>query len=419
MHQHVMLLQLAVILGLVHILRQYRPIGMVGTPSISMGLSLVLGSAVPIFAPTLHHNLFPEPPEWLGFFSTIVVLALGAYAGKEIDLKLIMSSGKKAWALMNISTIGPMLAALPIAILLVSVPNDFIVSGANKGAVILGICGIVALKALPVMISYLKSARLENTPMGRLCLAAASYDDMLFYVVILPIISGLSVNGGFFGVIEALVMTGAFIALMFLVRFGLKILPTSLQSTAALASLLVGAYVGESYLHLHVVLCGLLWGKILPEEITDQTLHPIEGFVQIWGVPLFFAALGLKVQFDIMKIDVWVMASLLFAVNYIAHTFASKRAAVSLYGISPTAAKAFTGLNRTKGLADVIFGTILFGLNLITASMLGAIMIFAIAATAHGLYQTSKAAEEDPQAMAQGKPQQVESMQEMMIPELA
>ena len=378
---YIILIQIGVIVGMVNLLVQIPAFKRIGVPAVSMGLTLAICSILPKMLPDVYHAFVPEIPVWPFVVSVLLVPTLGAYAGDEIEFSHMKQMGKSGFMFVATSMIAPILLALPVGLLLVFwKDNPFIQEHANAGGVIMGIVAVIFMRALPTMIAFFKANHWDND-LVKASLLGASFDDVVVFVVIQPIIAGLMSGAGLAGILNsaiAVMITGVS---MYVLSQILRKLPSSVQLPLGIIVLLAGAGLAEINGHVHVILSGIFWGMMMPKSVTKAFEHKTKDFIIMVLVPLFFAGLGITHQFEILAWQPLVLMGLCWAAAYSAHEFITAPVAAKLFQNNKVAGKVLGSLCRTHGTADVLLAASLFDMGIFTTFGLSGIMLYLMGAT--------------------------------------
>ncbi|MCI0454749.1 MAG: cation:proton antiporter [Candidatus Dadabacteria bacterium] len=307
----VMFLALGVLLGAARLLgevaQRFHQPAVLG--EICAGVILgptVLGT----IAPNLTGFLFPEQGGIKLVLEGLITLAVVLFllvAGMEVDLSTIWRQGRRAFSL-SISGI-----AIPFAIGFVAawfVPR---LLGREPGAdpliFALFFATALSISALPVVAKTLMDLYLYRSDLGMIIMAAAIFDDLTGWIVFAIILGmmGTSSEHGF-GIGHAILLTLVFAVLVLtLVRWLIHWVLPWIQAHAtwpggvlgfALSLALLSAAFTE-FIGIHAIFGSFLVGVAIGDSshLREKTRSTINEFISFIFAPLFFASIGLKVNF--------------------------------------------------------------------------------------------------------------------------
>ena len=261
----------------------------------------VLSRALPSLGQALFHGTAMR--QMLSGYTTLAVVLLLVVAGLEVDLGIVLRRGREA---IFASTFG-MLAPLAGGIVLgLALPDSDLIAPDRRGLFALFMGVALSISALPVIAKTLLDLGLFKTDLGLVVMSAAMVNDLVgwlgFSVLVGPMrgaaldVQRLSITVGLtlaFG--AALLTVGRSAIDRLLSRFG--------ESSGGVVSLvivlaLVGASVTEA-LGVHAVLGSFIVGVAIGDSpsLRERTRATIHDFVTSVFAPVFFASLGLRVDF--------------------------------------------------------------------------------------------------------------------------
>ena len=306
----VFLLSLATLLALARALGELaRHLGLpliVG--ELSAGILLgptVLGRALP----DVRSWLFPSgtPQKMLGAYTTVAVVLLLVVAGIEVDLSIVRRRGRSALLTSVLGILLPMGGGLLLGLLL---PDSDLVHPEHRNLFALFIGVALSISALPVIAKTLLDLGLFKTDIGLLVMAAAMIDDLIgwlsFSVLLGPMRGGtLDLRS----LAITLVLTIGFVTLcIFVGRRATDRLFGQLENAPVgapgrvLSIVILLALFGASITQavgIHAVFGGFVVGVMVGDSprLKQRTRVVIEDFVMNIFAPVFFASLGLRVDF--------------------------------------------------------------------------------------------------------------------------
>jgi Kef-type K+ transport system membrane component KefB/mannitol/fructose-specific phosphotransferase system IIA component (Ntr-type) len=340
-------------------------------------------------APELSAQLLPTTGGAALGRDAIVQVALVLFlliAGLEVDLSLLLKQGRAAAAISVCGMVVPFLAGFAAAWYL---PRAFGAQpGADRAIFALFFATALAITALPVIAKTLLDLNLYRTDIGMIVIAAAVFDDLIGWLIFAVILGMISApDAGSFGLPTTIVLTLSFAALMFTAgRWAFhRVLPWVQAHTSfpggvlalALSAALLAASFTE-WIGIHAIFGSFLVGVALGDSahLRARTRATLEQFVSFFFAPLFFASIGLRVDF-LQNFDPLLCALVL------AIACAGKLAGCLLGArwagmeLREGWAVAF-GMNA-RGAMEIVLGLLAFQAGLIDERMFVALVVMALA----------------------------------------
>jgi Kef-type K+ transport system membrane component KefB/mannitol/fructose-specific phosphotransferase system IIA component (Ntr-type) len=307
----VFLLSLAALLGVARVL---------GEAARSLGLPLVVGelstgvllgaTGLRRVAPQVNAWLFPPTgpaAEMLAGYTTVSVVLLLVVAGLEVDLGIVKRRGRSAMLVAALGIAAPLLGGVLLGNL---VPASVMGAHAQRGlfAAFMGVA--LSISALPVIAKTLLDLGLFKTDVGLLVMTVAMLDDLvgwLAFSILLGPLRGGAVEAGV--LVRTVLLAGLFAVVCLLpgrrlVDNVLAVLEehSELSPGRVLSLVAVLAMIGASItqaIGIHAVFGGFLVGVTVGDSprLKERTRLTIQQFVTNVFAPVFFATVGLRVDF--------------------------------------------------------------------------------------------------------------------------
>ena len=284
-----------------------------------LGLPLVVGeiTAGILLGPTLLGRALPDVRAWLfpsgtpqkmlGAYTTVAVVLLLVVAGIEVDLSIVRRRGRSALLTSILGILLPMAGGVLLGFLL---PDSDLVAPEHRVLFALFIGVALSISALPVIAKTLLDLGLFKTDIGLLVMAAAMIDDLVGWLAFSVLLGPM--RGGAIDIRRValtLTLTIAFVAVCLVVGrraidrlFGQVenaplVAPGRVLSIVILLALF-GASITQA-VGIHAVFGGFVVGVMVgdSEKLKKRTRVVIEDFVMNIFAPVFFASLGLRVDF--------------------------------------------------------------------------------------------------------------------------
>ncbi len=382
-----LLVQLSVMLAfgriMAEVARKFRQPAVVG--EILAGLLLgptILG----FFSPDTFELLFPKTGASavvLDGFTQVAVVLLLFIAGLEVDLHIVLQQGKQA---IYSSLFGLIIPFFLGFIIPYSFPSFF--GSDSQGdrliaALFMGTA--MAISALPVIVRIMMDLKLFKTRIGMLVVASAMVDDIIGWMIF-SIILGIIGKGGIVSIGNTLLLTVGFTVFMLTVGRGLlnRLLPWVNRKLAwpggllslSLAFCFLAAAFTES-IGIHAVFGAFIIGIALgdSEHMSERAKEIVHQFINNIFAPLFFVAIGLKVNF-IANFEPWLIMVVLviaFAGKIIGSGMGAR---LGGFTWRESLAAGF-GMNA-RGAMGIILGTVALENGLIGEKVFVALVIMAL-----------------------------------------
>lgn len=306
------------LLSLAALLASARTLGelgrLVGMPLIvgEIGAGILLG---PTVLGRISHGaqawLFPSgtPQSMIGAYTAVAVVLLLVVVGVEVDLRVVRKRGRTALLTGVLGVALPMVSGVALGLCL---PDTDLVDPSRRGvfAILLGVA--LSISALPVIAKTLLDLGLFKSRVGLLVMAAAMIDDMIGWLalsLLLGPVRGAEVDLA--SLARTVVFSALFAAAMLIVGrrliegavARLEVASTAAAGTGRILSLVILlALFGAAATHalgLHAVFGGFIVGLAVGRSarVRERTRTAIEDFVINVFAPVFFASIGLRVDF--------------------------------------------------------------------------------------------------------------------------
>ncbi len=251
-------------------------------------------------------------------FTKVAVVMLLFIAGLEVDLRIVFQQGKQAFFSSIFGLIIPFALGFIIPY---TFPSFFGDNGTDHLLFSLFMGTAMAISALPVIVRIMMDLKLFKTRIGMLVVASAMVDDIIGWMIF-SIILGLIGKGGHIAVGYTLLLTVGFAAFMLTIGRGLlnRLLPWINKKLAwpggllslSLALCFLAAAFTE-YIGIHAVFGAFIVGIALgdSEHMSERAKEIVHQFINNIFAPLFFVAIGLKVNF-LINFDLWLTLVIIF-----------------------------------------------------------------------------------------------------------
>jgi Kef-type K+ transport system membrane component KefB len=258
--------------------------------------------------PDLFKQVFLSQPRAYGAFdglANVGVIMLMFIAGTEVDLKQIRKQGKQA---ASISLMG-LLFPFALGLFCIWFFHDYIfaVPETNRLIPALFFGTALSITALSVIVKVLMDLNIIRTKVGGLVLTAAMIDDFLGWIlfsIIIQMMNAKASDASFSSILMVLIFVGFMMTagrwlINKILGFAAKYLaPPSGVITVGICLCMLGAVFTE-YLGIRGIFGAFLVGVAVgdSEHFNKNIEHLIQQFIVNILAPLFFASVGLRVNF--------------------------------------------------------------------------------------------------------------------------
>lgn len=340
-------------------------------------------------APVWQQWLFPDDPGLGTVMEGITSLAIALFllvAGMEVDLSSIWRQGKTALVVSFVGTAFPFAVGGLAAGLL---PGSLMGMGADAQRLtfVLFFATAISISALPVIARTLMDLNLYRTDLGMVTIAAAVFNDLAGWIIF-ALIMGLMTggHGAGPGIGHTLWLTLGFVAGMLTLGRWLihKSIPWAQAHLswpggvigAALTLTLAGAAFTNA-IGIHAIFGAFIVGVALGDSshLREQTRATIHQFVSFFFAPIFFASIGLKVDFISHFSPLLVLLVLLVAC--VGKILGCGYAAIRT-GMDKREAWALGFALNSRGAMEIILGILGLQAGLINEPLFVALVIMAL-----------------------------------------
>ena len=309
-----LLLALAVLLGTAKVLGEIA--SRYKQPSV---LGEILAGV--ILGPTLLGGMFPDWYNWLFPETGVVTVAIDAFtifaalllllvAGLEVDLSSVTRQGKATALVSATGMFFPFVIGFGAAYLL---PKAMGFEG-ERGellpfALFVGIA--LAITALPVIAKVLMDLNMGKSDMGVLIVSSAMVNDLIGWIGFAMVLAMIDTGGDKAGpsnpMMTMLLMFGFLAVMLTIGRFAANrslpwiqarwSWPGAVLVFVIVVSLLAGAFT--EHIGVHAILGAFIAGVVIGDSrhLREATRGTIHQFVMNIFAPLFFATIGLRINF--------------------------------------------------------------------------------------------------------------------------
>jgi Kef-type K+ transport system membrane component KefB/nucleotide-binding universal stress UspA family protein len=277
---------------------------------------IVLGpSLLGATSPELFNAVFAKR-DALESMSTMGLILLMLLTGLETDIRILRNMGRAAFTASVFGMLVPFAAGVGLGIVL----DERFVLADNKDRLPLAmfLATAMAVSAMPVIAKILMDLNMMRRNFGIVSLSAAIVDDTIGWIL-LAVISGILTSGEF----NVAQLVNTFALLTVFIVFARYVLFPALswmlprvehemrvpggELTIIIIITLLCAAATEA-MHVHAVFGAFVAGMVFRQcpTLNAENLHRLEGITLALFAPLFFGAVGLRV--DLRTLTDWRLA---------------------------------------------------------------------------------------------------------------
>ncbi len=330
----------------------------------------VLGAAFPAY----YEFVFtPAVVQSLNGVAWWAVMLFVCIAGIELDLRQAWRHRGETAVTAGLALVMPLGLGCIAAAVMLATPG-WIGASAQGWQFVLGVGMACAVTALPILILLMEKLAILRQPLGQRILRYASLDDIAIWGVLALILLDWTRVGRQLGFLLAFVIIGwAFRRLM-------RRLAEADRWYVALIWLAACALAAD-WAGLHFMVGAFLAGAVMDADWFEQVqLDLLRHHVLLVMMPVFFLSTGLRTQWDMGGVAVFVAAAWLLAAAVVGK-LAGAHLAGRLLGWPRGEASLIGWLLQTKALIMIIFANILLDKGVITSATFTALLLMAVAST--------------------------------------
>lgn len=340
------------------------------------------------FTPGTTDFLFPQTGNVAVALDAMTTLGVALFllvAGMEVDLSTVWKQGRAAMALSMSGMVIPFGLGMGIAWFAPNVVGKS--PDANSLVFALFFATAMAISALPVIAKTLMDINLYRSDIGMMVIAAAVVNDLAGWIIFALILGKMGVASGHglpIGVTVLMTLgftTFALTALRWAVD---RVLPWLQAYTTwpggvlgfALSLALFGAAITD-WIGVHAIFGAFLVGVAIGDSrhLREQTRTILHDFIAFIFAPLFFASIGLKMDF-LAHFD-WQLCAVVLIIACAGKIFGSVLGA-RLGGLGSRQGWAIGFAMNARGAMEIILGLLALQHGLIDERLFVALVVMAI-----------------------------------------
>jgi Kef-type K+ transport system membrane component KefB len=295
-------------------------------------------------------------------------------AGVELDLSQAWKHRRESSITAGLALGVPLLLGCGAAVVMLALSSGWKGPQGQTWQFVAGVGMACAVTALPILILLMEKLAILREPIGQRILRYASLDDIAIWGVLALILTDWARVG------KQAFFLAAFAVLTVLLRRLMQRLPAADRWFAALVWLLLCA-LGADWCGLHYMVGAFLAGAVIDSHWFDQQqMDTLRHHVLLVLMPVFFLSTGLRTQWDVGGMAVFVAAAGLLLAS-VSGKLIGVQLAGRLLKWQPGEASLIGWLLQTKALIMIIFSNVLLDKQIITNTTFTALLLMAVAST--------------------------------------
>lgn len=346
-------------------------------------------------APEVYVQLFPATDGFrvaMQGLSTLAITMFLLVAGLEVDLSTMVRQGKSAFTI----SVGGIVLPFGIA-MLVGWAGPLLFEPSALGRTDHGdaltfslfLATALSISALPVIAKTLMDLNLYRSELGMTIIASSVFDDLLGWIIFAIVLGMLGSAAGSTSLPIGMTIGLTLLYVGVMLTIGRYVIHRSLPFIqahtmwpggvigTAVALALLGAAFTE-WVGIHAIFGAFMVGVALGDSshLKERTRHTLDNFVTFIFAPLFFATVGLSVDF-VGNFDLPLV--LLVLVIATAGKLIGCGLAARLAGMPWRESWAVGAAKNARGAMEIILAQVALTAGLINAKMFVALVIMALA----------------------------------------
>lgn len=349
---------------------------------------IVLGPTVfGAILPAWSEVIFPldgNMPLALHGFTTISITLFLLVAGMEVDLSTILRRGHAAFHVGVTGMIPPFALGFAMAWFF----PRLVGADANADLLVFALffATAMAISALPVIVKTLVDLNLFKTDIGMVIVSSAILRDLIGWNIFAIILGMIGGTGGVGHVGRTILFTAAFVVFMLTIGRWLidKVLPWVQAHTGWPGGVLGLALTGglscaalTEFIGIHAIFGAFIFGVALgnSSHLRPYTRTLLDQFISFIFAPIFFASIGLQVNFTaFFDLQLVLLVTAIGTIGMLGGCLLGAR----LSGFDTRESWAIGTMMNARGVMEIILGLLALQSGLISERLFVALVILAL-----------------------------------------
>lgn len=336
-----------------------------------------------LLGPGLLGALFPSYHRFI--FNPQVTLALNGIgwwsvmifvwvAGLELDLAKAWRYKRESGITASLAFGMPLIFGCATAVALMAWKGGWLGTGGERWQFILGIGMSCSVTALPILILLMEKLEILRQPIGARILRYASIDDVFIWALLGLVLMDWARLG------RQAIFLGGFAVVSLAFRRLMISLRASDRWFVSLVWLGVVGFAAD-WCGMHFMVGAFLAGLIMDAAWFDEKeLDGLRRFVLLTGMPVFFLSTGLRTNWQVGGLQVFVAAIALLGAS-VAGKMVGVQFAGRILNWEKGEATLIGWLLQTKALIMIIFANVLLDRQIISSETFTALLVMAVLST--------------------------------------
>lgn len=331
----------------------------------------IFGAIFPEYYKSIFNPLVLQTLTGIAWWAIMIFVWI---AGIELDLKKAWLYKWDSFITAGLALGSPLLLGCIAAAVLMTFSIDWIGPQGMAWQFIIGVGMACAVTALPILILLMEKLEILRQPIGQRILRYASLDDIAIWIVLSLILldwDRISFQGIFFV---------CFVIISFLFR---KLMFSIQESDRWYVSFIWLAVCGlvADWVGLHFMVGAFLAGVVMDADwFNQEDMDKLRHFVMMTMLPVYFMSAGLRTNWEMNGILVFVAAIILLFASIIGK-LAGSYAAGKILKWRKGEASIIGWLLQTKALIMIVFANVLLDKQIITSETFTALLVMAVVST--------------------------------------
>ncbi len=336
-----------------------------------------------LLGPGLLGALFPSYHRFI--FNPQVTLALNGIgwwsvmifvwvAGLELDLAKAWRYKRESGITASLAFGMPLIFGCATAVALMAWKGGWLGTGGERWQFILGIGMSCSVTALPILILLMEKLEILRQPIGARILRYASIDDVFIWALLGLVLMDWARLG------RQAIFLGGFAVVSLAFRRLMISLRASDRWFVSLVWLGVVGFAAD-WCGMHFMVGAFLAGLVMDAAWFDEKeLDGLRRFVLLTGMPVFFLSTGLRTNWQVGGLQVFVAAIALLGAS-VAGKMVGVQFAGRILNWEKGEATLIGWLLQTKALIMIIFANVLLDRQIISSETFTALLVMAVLST--------------------------------------
>lgn len=331
----------------------------------------ILGALFPSYHQFIFNPQVTLALNGIGWWSVMIFVWV---AGLELDLVKAWSYKRESGITASLAFGMPLIFGCATAVALMAWRGGWLGPGGERWQFILGIGMSCSVTALPILILLMEKLEILRQPIGARILRYASIDDVFIWALLGLVLMDWARLG------RQAMFLGAFAVVSLLFRRLMTRLRPSDRWFVSLVWLGVIGFAAD-WSGMHFMVGAFLAGLVMDATWFDEKeLDGLRRFVLLTGMPVFFLSTGLRTDWQVGGLQVFVAAIALLGAS-VAGKMVGVQFAGRILNWEKGEATLIGWLLQTKALIMIIFANVLLDRQIISSETFTALLVMAVLST--------------------------------------